>query len=369
VLVTAFNSIVKNGEISISEAEWARLNKQFTQELIIDLISDTIEEYNLLLPLRQISLQEAINDFKDLQSLDCRRLWRKGDLFTKHKYRYPITNKYIELHTFGNKASDFFHQKNRYSCSSANSPSPQRIWTTEKLRKNWLKSLWSMKYKEINLKVLREALALRGYVASLFRPSAAKAIYELLESKDVLDFASGYGSRLIGFCAAPKSKSYFGCDPNQNLFEGYQKQIKQFGAGKKITIINSPAEEMDFGKEQFDTVFTSPPFFRAERYTHDENQSWMRYKTLNSWLDEFLYKVIEKSWRALKPRGFLAMNLADVYHDKKLNKFTDATNDFIMTLPDSEFILGVGLRLHFRPQKGVKDHINTEPIWVFRKKQ
>jgi SAM-dependent methyltransferase len=366
----AVNNIVKGKEISIDASQWLRLSEQLSQPEIIDLISAAIENYNLPLPLRKLTFEDAVQDFQDLQSLDCRRLWKKGDVFTKHEYRYKIENIYFQLHTGGNKASDYFHQTNRNLCASVNSPSPYRTWTNEKLRKNWLKSLWTLKFKEINSANLRQALALRNYTAQQFRPSAAKAVYELLESKDVLDFSAGWGDRLAGFCAAPHTGSYFGCDPNQNLFNGYNEQVKTYGGNKKIVMVNAAAEDLDFGKERFDTVFTSPPFFRSERPTTDENQSWVRYKNLDAWTNSFLLKVIEKSWHSLKPNGFLAINLADVYSEGKVNKICDSTNEFIVNLPHSEYVCGLGLRIHNRPNKAkIKGKINAEVIWVFRKQR
>ncbi len=366
----AVNNIVKGNEISINASQWLRLNEQLSQPEIIDLISAAIEKCNLPLPLRKISFEEAVRDFQDLQNLDCRRLWKTGDVFTKHEYRYKIENKYLELNKTGNKASDYFHQINRNLCASVNAPSPHRAWTNEKLRKNWLKSLWTLKFKEINSANLREALALRNYTAQQFRPSVAKAIYELLESKDVLDFSAGWGDRLAGFCAAPNTVSYFACDPNQNLFDGYSEQVKKYGGNKKIVMVNAAAEDLDFGKERFDTVFTSPPFFRSERYTYDENQSWVRYKTLETWTANFLCKVIEKSWTALKPKGFLAINLADVYSEGKVNKICDSTNDFIAALPNAKYVCGLGLRIHNRPNKAkIKGKINSEVVWIFRRQR
>ncbi len=135
-------------------------------------------------------------------------------------------------------------------------------------------------------------------------------------------------------------------------------------------MVNAAAEDLDFGKERFDTVFTSPPFFRSERPTTDENQSWVRYKNLDAWTNSFLLKVIEKSWHSLKPNGFLAINLADVYSEGKTNKICDRTNDFIANLPNAEYVSGLGLRIHNRPNKAkIKGKINAEVIWVFRKQR
>ena len=173
---------------------------------------------------------------------------------------------------------------------------------------------------------------------------------------------------MAGFCAAPQTESYFGCDPNQNLFEGYTEQVKTYSGSKKIVMVNADAEDIDFAKERFDTVFTSPPFYRTERYTADENQSWKRHKTFEAWTERFLFKVIEQSWSSLKPKGFLAINLADVYSEGQVHKICDATNDFIANLPNAEYVCGVGLRIHNRPNKAkIKGKINSEIVWIFRK--
>ena len=37
-------------------------------------------------------------------------------------------------------------------------------------------------------------------------------------------------------------------------------------------------------------MFTSPPYFNVERYSYDDTQSWVRYKTINDWNKDFLHK-------------------------------------------------------------------------------
>lgn len=189
----------------------------------------------------------------------------------------------------------------------------------------------------------------------------------MLESKDIVDLSSGFGDRLAGFCASTKTRSYVGCDPNESLFDGYREQVKLYGQGKQIQMLNSPAEDLDFGKAKFDTVFTSVPFYRSERYTDEDNQSWKRYRTVEDWLNGFLFKSILNVWQALKPKGFLAINLADVYSEGKVNKLVDPMNNFIASECGGKFVCGVGYRVRSRPQKAVKDRVNVEGIWIFQK--
>jgi len=357
-------SIIQNGEIRITEADWSELNRLSTRTEIIDLVSSAISR--LPLPLRKITSADAQSAFERLQKLDTRKVWRKSKLFFKSKPSCPVSDFYLEIHKAGMDASNYFHQLNRYKTDSVNSPSPYRIWTEEKLRRNWLKVLWSMKYTHVNSMILRQALSLRGYTASQFRPSAAKALYDLLESNHVLDFASGWGDRLAGFASASDTRSYVGCDPNEDLFDGYRNQIKLYGNGKSFELICSAAEDADFGKKHFDTVFTSVPYYRSERYNGDD-QSWKRYKTLQTWLDGFLFTSLRNAITALKPRGFLAVSIADVYSERTVNKIVDPMNDFLAEC-GLRFLGCVGYRIHSRPKLAKVNRVTVEGIYIWCKK-
>jgi SAM-dependent methyltransferase len=360
--------IIRDGEIRINRVEWAYLNERYKRPEIIQYISDQIVQNNVPVPLRKITPEEALKDFQDLENLDCRKLWKEGRVFTKYQYRHQPSGRYIDISKVGNKASDYFHQGERYRCDSINAPSPYRTWETEKFRKNFLKSLWTMKYTEITSATLRQAIALRNYTASQFRPSAAKAVYQLLESRDVLDFSIGWGDRLAAFCATPDARLYVGCDPNARLFGGYARQVEMYGAGKTIRAVNAAAEDADFGEEVFDTAFTSPPYFMTERYARDENQSWVRYKSLDAWLKGFLFKALANAWRALKPQGHLALNVADVYAKHQVNHIVDPANDFISRLPRAEFVGCLGLRMMKRPRSAAdRQNVYVEPVFVWMK--
>ena len=52
---------------------------------------------------------------------------------------------------------------------------------------------------------------------------------------------------------------------------------------KLISIVHS-TEDFDYSEYEnyFDVVFTSPPYFSVERYSHDDTQSWVRYKNIDA---------------------------------------------------------------------------------------
>lgn len=361
-------NIIKDGEIYISETDWLTLNRTKTESEIIKLISDSVSVVDL--PYRKLELEEAQQDFRNLVDLNSNSLIKTGDIFTKYDYKYELTDLYIDLSNVGNKASDYFHQESRFKCDSINSPSPYRLWTTEKFRLNFLKNLWSMPTTRVDSARLRTALSLRGYVASQFRPSAAKAMYELYKAKNILDFSSGWGDRLAGFYASKYSISYKGYDPNTRLIEGYLGQIDLYEKdimGKSANMYIKPAEEM-YPDNSYDFIFTSPPYFDLERYSRGDTQSWRRYKKLDNWLEGFLFNSISKAWSQLEKGGYMAINIADVYCHHTVNKICDPMNDFISTLSGAQYQGAIGYRMAKRPNSGsAKTGVYVEPIWIWKK--
>jgi hypothetical protein len=223
------------------------------------------------------------------------------------------------------------------------------------------------------------AIALRKYIASQFKPSVAKFIYNTFDSKHVLDISSGWGDRLAGFYAS-NAQSYVGIDPNTQLIDGYKQQIKLYEsitrANKTVRLISQPSEEVDFsGIGMVDTIFTSPPYYNIEKYgknsdTDSERQSWKRYRKLDNWMDGYLFTTLEKAWDRLSTGGKMIINISDVYSNHTHNKICDPMCDFIDSLPDAHYAGCFGMKLTKRPNsKAAKDGTFIEPMWVFTKGQ
>ena len=266
-------------------------------------------------------------------------------------------------------SSNYFHQNSRWLCDSINAPSPYRTWNNHKFRMTLLNALWTLKVKKVDSTVLRSAIGLRKYIASQFRPSAYKAIIDMFDAKDILDFSSGWGDRLSGFMAS-NAESYTMVDPNKRLVEGYEKQIETFlGGDKKVTRITGMAEETTY-KDKFDLVATSPPYFNIERYTQEDDQSFKKFRKLDSWLEGFLYKSIENGYNSLKDGGVMAINISDVYSNHTVNKICDPMNEFIGSLPNMVYDGCYGYEMRKRPNSGAlrgRSGVFCEPLWVWRK--
>lgn len=371
-------------ELKISKQDWVSLNREKSKEEIKEFLHSQIENLPVDLPLRKISKLQAENSFRDLLSLDSASLIKKGECFTRYDYDHwqnPLF--YIDTTRIGNEASDYFHQALRWKCDSINSPSPYRSWNSRKFRDGILNALWTLKVEEINSQVFRSAIGLRKYIASQFRPSAAKCIYEYFNAKNVLDFSSGWGDRLAGFYAAKDTQLYVGVDPNKALFTIYEQQEKMykyvseeqlFKKEKRCLFLNQCAEDLKEFSPKFDFIFSSSPYFNIERYTQEENQSWKKYRSLDYWLNDFLFKTVSNCWNNLEESGHLLVNISDVYSNHRINKICDPMVEFINTLAGAEYLGVIGYRMARRPNSISDDKVKKrfssifiEPMWLFKK--
>ena len=372
--MNVFNDHILNNEIHVNPIDWSKIVKTHDQQTIIDDLSDAIVLYNIKLPYREISYQNMVDDYIKLRDLDCETLIKDGQWFNKFDYKYPNIDKYVDLNNTGAKASDYFHQVERWKCDATGYPSPQKTWETEKFRLTLLKAIFSLKFDQINPEKLRNAIALRKYIASQFRPATAKAIYDHFKAESVLDFSMGWGDRLVGAHASNSVKRYVGFDPNVNLHNGYLNQIQAYNElNSKDIFFNLYAacaeDESVVLNEQFDLIFTSPPYFDKEKYDQSLNQSYIKYKKIDSWLNDFLYKTIELRSRNLKFGGHLVINISDIYTRHQLFNICDPMNDYISSTGQFEYVGAMGFRMPKRPQSKSTNNVGIygEPIWIFKK--
>lgn len=371
-----FKNYIVNNEIYVGENDWGLLKEKYDQEFIIDQISNAIEIFNIKLPYRSITLDDVEEDYNKLKNLNTNDLYQKGEWYNKFEYKHPFLDEYIGMTNIGNKASDYFHQIERWKCDATGYPSAQKTWDNEKFRLTLFKALFSLKVKEINPQILRNIISLRKYIASQFRPSAAKTIYEHFNAESVLDFSMGWGDRILGARTSNCVKNYVGFDPNINLLDGYINQIQSYHKLNGSKIINyklfpNCAEDSSIGlNDTFDLIFTSPPYFDKEKYDHSELQSFKKYKNFDSWMKNFLFKTIELRSKNLKRGGHLVINISDIYTRKKHYKICDGMNNYIMSTNKFKYVGAIGLRMPKRPMsKSSKTNgIFAEPIWIYQKK-
>lgn len=69
-----FEGHVVGNELIVGENDWLMLKTNYTQEHIIQQISDAIVEFNIKLPYREISYDDMVNDYQKLLKQDKKKL-------------------------------------------------------------------------------------------------------------------------------------------------------------------------------------------------------------------------------------------------------------------------------------------------------
>jgi SAM-dependent methyltransferase len=162
---------------------------------------------------------------------------------------------------------------------------------------------------------MRRALELvTGENVQNFKPQNARAIVEHLCPVlwgNVYDYSCGYGGRLLGIGSSNMKYNYIGVEPNTETVKylNFFNDCIEEAVGVKGTIIQSVSEE--YQPEDIDLAFSSPPYFNLEKYSDEDTQCMVRYKTLDEWFDGYVTPTIEHIYRGLNREGIFATNIAD----------------------------------------------------------
>ena len=358
-----------------SEEEWKKINREKTPDQIKDLMSRTIVRERVPFPYEQISAREAKDDFRRLLESPPLEAVKKGKWGSKFPYtRMKQIPAYLGKDSFGKKTSNKFTQKSRLAVDHRQLMSMVRAWHSPESHHSMLGGIWTIfNSKCITPDSMRRALQLRKYCAAQFRPSAARAIYEMYGGGDVLDFSAGWGDRLVGALASPSVRSYTGVDPNPRLHPAYrqiQKTVGSMAANPriKVELLQDKGEEVDYGRRKFDIVFTSPPYFDVERYEGNES-SWRNFSSQNDWVNGFLCKAMSNAYRHLKKGGYMLINISDMFIRAKRISICKPMVDFMEKSVGAKYLGNMGYQM----SKTVGQHVDRpdgvycEPIFVFCK--
>ena len=386
--------------LKIGKKEWAYIKETFDRPDIQETLVEILKDYEL--PTQELTKKDAYKDFMKLKGIQWPDYLVETEWYARSEYKWPLSKKIIRRINRGNDASNYFQQYNRWSVDGTISPGPVRTWGNPKFMYTLLGSLFTLEVEKVDRGTLRSCIGLRKYICSQFKPNVAKSIYDMFKAENILDFSMGWGDRLAGFYASDYGKHYVGIDPrkeNHPIYneqsEFYEKHLGFFEHERKSEFHCSPAEEFDFSQyeDYFDLVFTSPPYFNVERYSYDDTQSWVRYKSIEDWNTDFLQKTLKNLWSSIKTGGYLLVNISDVNASSKGKKtkgwlsICDPMNDFLDTFKDSEYKGCVGYEMAKRPNSigagtakvteetnrkpeyilPVKEGLFAEPIWTWKK--
>jgi hypothetical protein len=150
--------------------------------------------------IKNITKQEAIDDYDKLREVDCKDINQKS--------------------LVGNKAMDYFFFSHRLRTKAK-----KGLSFSEWLKKGKM----SPSYKRLikySLGIGKSPMVakydvFRLYVGSInaFKPIIARNLYCIYDPKTILDFSAGWGGRCLG--AMSLDKNYIGYDTNKTLIPAY----------------------------------------------------------------------------------------------------------------------------------------------------
>lgn len=314
--------VLVDGRIEISKFVWKKILERHDKKTIYTYLHSLVKKHNIPFPYREYTDTEVFNDFSNLKNINSFNNvqyanWTSSKIGFDLDYSYNGQGVYLKQGLQGRTCSDLFAQKERMKCDTSQRKSPIFHWENYAYVFN---PLISFNAEKVSFSEIRSAVGLTAYIPSQFSPVIAKTIYEIFDGKNVLDLSMGWGDRLVGALASTID-SYTGIDPNSNMHPIYQQIANKYKHNKRTKFICSPAEDAQIEPNQFDLIFTSPPYFDRERYSDEDTQSWKRYgSSVQRWLEGFLFKTMENSYSWLQEGGRLILNINDVSEEESICK-------------------------------------------------
>jgi len=281
--------------------------------------------YSLSYEFNKKNILQNIKDYKSLIFYEKPKNLNKNNLSTfifndiknknininnKNKKYFIIKENFLKTE-YINSITDYFSEKVRVKCKFGDQLSPLEYWT--KYKSELIKET-KEKYNSITIHNLREIiynnkLKIKSKSCNNFRITVAMTILNYFKPNSWLDISAGWGDRLLSaiFC---KIKYYESTDPNLDLHPCYENMIQTFvskSKQKNYIVHKNGFLEAQFKKKEYDIVFSSPPFFTLEIYSHYKENSVVQFRTEKEWCDNFFLKTLIKSYNLLKAGGYMIL--------------------------------------------------------------
>jgi DNA modification methylase len=304
-------------------------------------------------PYRMMSAQQIAHNFKKIEKSPST----------------IISGKRVIGSTIGLDLANSFHPQIWHAARWGHFKSPIDYFNDDESLKKVLEKamkLWPDR-RCWNSYVIRSAFRIySGGRVSNFRPTVSKAIIEQFSDggDTVLDFCAGFGGRLLGALAL--DRNYIGIDPSESQIKANQQMFNaiQHYTKCKVKFIQGCAEEImpQMETTSANLIFTSPPYFKQEKYNKELNQSYIRYKGYDDWKTNFLEQVIIESHRLLKINGYFIINISNIRGYPLATDFEEFAKKYF-TLKDI-----YELDMTSRPaHRKNSDAYKSEPVYIFQK--
>jgi len=153
--------------------------------------------------------------------------------------------------------------------------------------------------------------------ASIMNPYLVYSLNKsVLKGTKIFTPTLGWTSYMYGFLEDPQVLEYVGTDVIPSVCNKTVKFAKTYYKRKSVDIFCEPSENLAHDlrfihkyQNHFDVVFFSPPYFKLEKYP-GKNQSIIKYKTYELWLEKYWETTIRLCHQVLQKGGRLCYILS-----------------------------------------------------------
>lgn len=196
-------------------------------------------------------------------------------------------------------------------------------------------------------KVYKEVYNICISAINIMRPLNCMEIYTRFNATKVLNFCAGWGGSTVAACAL-KLDAWYGVEINNELKDSYDKMMGYLRkkCDTKLGIYFTNAVDFDYSKIEYDTVFSSPPYYFLEKYANN-----IDYKSKADMDEKFYKPVFSKTFAHLKPGGYYIINICKEVYDNILKKLLGEASET------------------FPLKKSKRQNNYTEMVYVWRKRE
>jgi hypothetical protein len=295
-----------------------------------------IEKNNIAKKIKDISVEDLENDMDKLIKI--------GKDSNKISERSKIGNNVVDYFTFVQR----LETKGKYNVNYFEFLVNLDTFKEKKFIKTMLAYYKNVKNKnntKHEYKVYKEVYNICISAINIMKPVNCMEIYTRFNAKKVLNFCAGWGGSMVAACAL-NLDSHYGIEINSDLKNPYDNMMSYLRtkSNTKLGIMICDAAIFDYSTLDYDTVFSSPPYYFIEKYPNN-----IKYSSKKEMDDKFYKPVFTNSYLHLKTGGYFIINICkEVYEDVLKKLFGDANEIFPL-------------------KKSKRQNNYTEMVYVWRK--
>jgi 16S rRNA G966 N2-methylase RsmD len=165
-------------------------------------------------------------------------------------------------------------------------------------------------------KVLKEVYNICISAINIMRPLNCMEIYSKYNAKRVLNFCAGWGGSLVA-ASALNLTAFYGVEINKELCIPYDNMISYLKTKCNTTIDMKFCDALnyEYSDINYDTVFSSPPYYNLEKYPH--NSKFISKKEMN---EQFYKPLFQMTYNGLQPGGHYIINICKEVYENVLKE-------------------------------------------------